>query len=438
VQEFWTALVEAAVQGEKYVKTKTKVTVGIVAALAVVGAGTGIVLGLNPQQTGTFLTETVQVRDVDVTVAASGIVNPAVEMGLQFPGAATSTLKELLVSVGDTVEEGQVLATLHTESLIAAVAQAEASVAAARSSLANAEITGDQARESISRADQLITAADVALATITSDTPNRDIQVLNAQKQKVTAQAQLETARRQLEAYYPLKASAEASLRSANAQLESARFNVRNAELTAPMAGTVVAIASQVGEPISATSVGTQGTSGFIILAALNEFVVKADFAEADVVSVATGQSVRLEFDAIPGETRQGTVTELAPYGSVDPTGASLTTYEVTISVPNAPAGLRAGMTAQASITTEDRAGVIAAPVTALVQRDDGFVVQVQAEDGTISTVDVEVGIRGGYWVEILSGLNEGDKVVTGSDGTLPPTDTGFGGPPEGTPGRDD
>jgi macrolide-specific efflux system membrane fusion protein len=93
---------------------------------------------------------------------------------------------------------------------------------------------------------------------------------------------------------------------------------------------------------------------------------------------------------------------------------------------------------AQASITTEEQLNVVAAPVTALVQTADGFVVQVESADGTISTVPVEVGIRGGYWVEIVSGLNEGDRVVTGSAGTLPPTDTGFGGPPEGTPGGDD
>jgi len=417
-----------------HVKTKTKVIIGIVAAAVVAVAGVGIAVGADQQPTGTYLTEKVQIRDVDVTVAASGTVNPGAELGLQFPAAATASLKELFVAVGDTVTEGQVLASLNTESLVAAVSGAEASVAAARSSIANAETSGDSARQAISQADQLITAAELAIKTVGDDS----LALLNAQKQKVTAEAQLETARRQLEAYLPLKASAEASLRSAQAQLTSAAFNLDNAELTAPFAGTIVALASEVGEPIGTTSVGTQGTTGFIVLAALDEFVVTADFAESDVVSVASGQSVLLEFDAIPGDTREGTVTAVAPYGSVDPLGATLTTYEVTISVPNAPAGLRAGMTAQASITTEERQSVIAAPVTALVERGDGFVVQVQAEDGTVTTVDVEVGIRGGYWVEIISGLTEGQSVVTGSDGALPPTDTGFGGPPEGTPGTDD
>ena len=421
-------------------KTRTKVIIGVVAALAVVGAGAGIAVSASAPEQATVLTESAQVRDVDVTVAASGTVDPALELGLQFPGAATAQLATLEVEAGDVVAEGDVLATLKTEALEAAVASARAGLASARSAVANAETTGDQARQAISNADQLITAAQLAYENIVDDyptgtagQPNRPLALENALKQKVTAEAQLETARRQLEAYYPLKASAEASVRSAQTQLDSALANLVNATMTAPSAGTIVAIASEVGEPIGTTSVGTSGTSGFIILAGLNEFVVTADFAESDVVGIAPGQKVSLEFDALPDEPREGEVTHVAPFGAVDPSGASLTTYEVTVSVPNAPAGLRAGMTAQASITTEERLGVVAAPVTALVPTEDGFVVRVQAEDGTISNVPVEVGIRGGYWVEIVSGLSEGDRVVTGSDGELPATDTGFGGGrPEG------
>jgi len=428
------------------VKSKTKIIIGVVAAVAVIGAGVGIALGGEQTPEGTFLTEEVQVRDVDVTVAASGTVQPVAEIGLQFPAGPTSTLQDLLVSVGDTVEADQVLASVHTELLSAAVVAAEAAVAQARSAIANADVSRDQARQGISAADQAITASQLAIENTADDypstgsgvQPNKALALENAEKQKVAAEAQLEVARRQLEAYYPLRASAEAGLRSAQAQLASASFNLDAAEMTAPIAGTIVAVASEVGEPIGTTTIGTTGTTGFIIIAALDEFIVSADFAESDVVGIQEGQSVRLDFDAIPGESRDGTVIEVAPFGEVDPLGATLTTYQVKVSVPNAPVGLRAGMTSQASITTEERQGVVAAPVTAIVETSDGFVVQVESEDGTITSVPVEVGIRGGYYVEIISGLNAGDRVVTGSNGTLPPTDTGFGGPPEGTPQRDE
>ena len=407
-------------------KTRTKVIIGVVAALAVVGAGTGIALTASAPEEATVLTESAQVRDVDVTVAASGTVDPALELGLQFSGFATAELATLEVEVGDVVAEGDVLATLVTESLEAAVASARSGVASART----AEL---QALQALETAEQAVIAARLNYENIYDDypstiagQPNRHIALENAQAQQASAAAQLTAAQQQVAAAGPAKSSAAA-------QLDSALANLENASLIAPAAGTIVAIASEVGEPIGTTSVGTNGTSGFIILAGLEEFVVRADFAEGDVVGIAPGQQVSLEFDALPDDSREGEVTEVAPFGVVDPSGASLTTYEVTISVPNAPPGLRAGMTAQASITTEEQLGVVAAPVTALVPTEDGFVVRVQAEDGTISNVPVEVGIRGGYWVEIVSGLSEGDRVVTGSDGELPPTDTGFGGGrPEG------
>ncbi|MEL0273986.1 MAG: efflux RND transporter periplasmic adaptor subunit [Pontimonas sp.] len=407
-------------------KTRTKVIIGVVAAVVVAGAGTGIALSASAPEEATVLTESAQVRDVDVTVAASGTVDPALELGLQFSGFATAELATLEVEVGDVVAEGDVLATLETEALEAAVASARSGVASART----AEL---QALQALETAEQAVVAARLNYENIFDDypstiagQPNRHIALENAQAQQASAAAQLTAAQQQVAAAGPAKTSAAA-------QLESALANLENATLTAPAAGTIVAIASEVGEPIGTTSVGTSGTSGFMILASLNEFVVRADFAEGDVVGIAPGQKVSLEFDALPDDPREGEVTQVAPFGVVDPSGASLTTYEVTISVPDAPDGLRAGMTAQASITTEEQLGVVAAPVTALVPTPDGFVVRVQAEDGTITNVPVEVGIRGGYWVEITSGLSEGDRVVTGSDGELPPTDTGFGGgPPEG------
>jgi macrolide-specific efflux system membrane fusion protein len=405
------------------VKTRTKVIAGIVALLVVGGAGTGIALSAGAPQEATVLTEAVQVRDVDVTVAASGTVDPALELGLQFPGAVTAQLATLDVAVGDVVAEGDVLATLKTEALEAAVASARSGVASART----AEL---QALQGVEAAKQAVVAARLAYENVAdnhpSDSgPNRHIALESAQAGQASAAAQLSAAQQQLIAAGPAKTSAQA-------QLDSALANLAGGTMTAPAAGTVVAIASAVGEPIGTTSVGTQGTSGFIILAALDEFVVTAEFAEGDVVGIAVGQKVSLEFDALPDESRVGEVTQVAPFGVVDPSGSSLTTYEVTISLPDPPAGLRAGMTAQASITTEERLGVVAAPVTALVPTDGGFIVRVQGEDGVITNVAVEVGIRGGYYVEIVSGLSEGDRVVTGSDGELPPTDTGFGGgPPE-------
>ena len=87
-------------------KTRTKVIIGVVAAVAVIGAGAGIAASFAPSTEGTFLTEEVQIRDVDVTVAASGSVSPSKELGLQFPAAATATLETLCGVCGRHGERG--------------------------------------------------------------------------------------------------------------------------------------------------------------------------------------------------------------------------------------------------------------------------------------------------------------------------------------------
>jgi len=147
------------------VKTRTKVIIGFVAALAVVGAGTGIALTASAPEEATVLTESAQVRDVDVTVAASGTVDPALELGLQFSGFATAELATLEVEVGDVVAEGDVLATLVTESLEAAVASARSGVASART----AEL---QALQALETAEQAVIAARLNYENIYDDYPS--------------------------------------------------------------------------------------------------------------------------------------------------------------------------------------------------------------------------------------------------------------------------
>lgn len=401
-------------------KKRSKIIIAASSAIVVI-LGAVIAVSSSGSEPPTVLTETVQVRNVSTTVAASGTVDPAIELGLQFPSAATSELKSLQVKVGDQVASGELLAEISSEALAAAVASAE-------SGLASSRTASLQATQALETAKQAVIAAELNYENVfdefpssIANNPNQHLALQNAEAQQASAQAQLAAARQQVAAARPAIASAEA-------QLKSALSNLEKASMTAPTDGTIVAVASGVGEPIGSTSVGTNGTTGFIILAALDDFVVTANFAESDVVGISEGQRVSLEFDALPDQLREGRVIQVAPFGDVDPSGSALTTYEVSISIPNPPAQLRAGMTAQASITTQERIAVIAAPVTALVATDYGFVARVQDASGEISNVEVQLGIRGGYYVEITAGLSEGDLVVTGSDGELPPTDTGFGG----------
>ena len=413
---------------------RTKVIIGVVIAALVVGGGVAV-FALQPQEnvSESVLTEIVERRDVTTTVAASGAVEPVKELSLSF--ATVGELATIDVSVGDTVAEGDILATLDASDLDVALAGARSALETARTGVASANQAEALAQQAINGADQALTAADLAIATADDALTNRSLQRDVANRQKATAEAQRDAAELQMSAARQQKVQANTSLTSAQAQYEQAERALEDATLVAPMAGTVVSIASEVGEALSASPTG----DGFIVLADLSEFQVVADFAEADVVGIEEGQEVSLTFDAIPGGGLTGTVLDVGLFGGVDPAGGRLTTYEVTISVPSAPQGLRVGMTAQASITTESRDDVLAAPVTALVERDGQTFVQVLQDDGTITQVEVTVGIQGGYWVEITSGLSGGERVVTGASGDIPVVGGGgFGGPPEGTPGGDE
>jgi len=415
------------------VSKTTKIVIGVIVAIAVV-ATTVTVFALQPREnvSDTVLTEVIERRDVTTTVAASGVVEAIDQRSVSF--RQIGELASIEVSVGDVVNEGDVLATLDTSALDAALVQARSALGAARGGITTAAQAEANAQAGINSADAALTRAEQAVkAARDLSREQRD----NANRDLAVAQANRDAAELTMQAAREGKGQATLALQAAQASFDQAEKAVEEATLLAPISGTVISIASKVGEQIGSTSLAGGVGGGFMVIADLSAFVVKADFAEADVVGIEEGQEVSVTFDAIPGGGVTGKVIEAGLFGGVDPSGGRLTTYEVTISLPNPPQGLRVGMTAQASITTESRSDVLAAPVTALVERDGATFVQVLGADGTIAFVEVTVGIQGGYWIEITSGLSGGERVVTGASGDIPVVGGGGFGPPEGTPGGD-
>lgn len=411
-----------------------KIIIGVVVAIAVVATGI-TVFALQPGEDvgDSVLTETIERRDVTTTVAASGVVEAIEERAVSF--RQTGEIASINVSVGDVVNEGDILATIDPSALEAALAQSRSALEGARVGITSAAQGEASAQTSINSADASLTRAEQAVEEAKGQPRSvRD----NANRDLAVAQASRDAAEVGMRAAREGKVQAELALRSAQASYEQAQKALEDATLVSPISGTVISIGSKVGEQVSATSAAGAAAGSFMVIADLSEFVVTADFAEADVVGIEEGQEVSVTFDAIPGGGVTGTVREAGLFGEVDPAGGRLTTYEVTIALPNPPAGLRVGMTAQASITTESRTDVVAAPVTALVERDGATYVQVLSGDGTISLVEVTVGIQGGYWIEITSGLSGGEQVVTGASGDVPVVGGGGFGPPEGTPGGDE
>jgi membrane fusion protein, macrolide-specific efflux system len=416
------------------VSKTTKIIIGVIVAIAVVATAI-TVFALQPRDSvsDSVLTENVERRDVTTTVAASGVVEAIDQRAVSFK--QFGELASVEVSVGDVVSEGDVLATLDPSDLEAALVQARSALESARGGITAAAQGEASAQTGINSADQQLTRAEQSVkASRGQSREERD----NANRELAVAQANRDAAELSMQVAREGRVQADLALQAARASFEQAEKALEETTLLAPISGTVISIASKVGEQIGSTSPASGTGGGFMVIADLSAFVVTADFAEADVVGIEEGQEVSVTFDAIPGGGVTGTVIEAGLFGGVDPAGGRLTTYEVTISIPSPPQGLRVGMTAQASITTESRPDVLAAPVTALVERDGATFVQVLGADGNITLVEVTVGIQGGYWIEITSGLSGGERVVTGASGDIPVVGGGGFGPPEGTPGGDE
>lgn len=201
--------------------------------------------------------------------------------------------------------------------------------------------------------------------------------------------------------------SAELSVRQARLSLENAQRQLANAELRAPIAGTVLALKAQVGEGVGATPI--------ITLADLGSQSVRFWVEEADLMSVAEGNPVEIVFDALPGLTFPGAIT------SVDP---ALVTVDGTLAVqawasidPNAhPVQLLSGMTADVEIIAGQAEDTLLVPVQALRELAPGsYAVFVVKADGQLEMRSVTVGLRDFANAEVLSGLAKGDVVSTGT-----------------------
>ena len=365
-----------------------------------------------------------------------------------------------------------------------AVAQAQQSVATAHQSLTTAQQNADpnyladqvsqakvavqQASNDYAKAQQSGTASSTtlnqALATLTTAQNAQNggaAQALDsAQAQDRSAQDSLTSAQAQLalQEQGPTEgniASAEADINTAQVQLDSAQKNLENAEIIAPVDAVIVTAPLQLGQQSDATSIITITPEG-------KNLEVDASIAQSDIAQVKLGQKVDITLDSNPNQIISGTVSLIALQGTIV---SSVTTYTVTVTVDQATDLLRAGMNANVSIVLAEVKNVLTVPSGAIKTIGDKKEVIVPAttsaksagqmgqttqsctktnssigqNTANVQYVSVEIGMDDGTNVEIKSGLQEGQEVVTGTSSTKTTTTTKstgslLGGGPEGSP----
>jgi HlyD family secretion protein len=406
--------------------------------------------------------------DIRVTVSASGTINPAQRLPMFFilPGEVA----EVLVEEGDPVQEGQTLARLDTGNLESALRGAEltlelqqiafdaltadpreedlavarAAVYAANTQLSLAleppdprnehiaqlqlelarnqlwqqQLQRDQTRllaefgfnpggqlaqaeASVDQAEYNVSIAEQQLAQVQGATVN-EANVAAAQAAVVNAQAALQRlldgpSERDLE-------MADAQLQSAYLAVELARHQLTLAALEAPFSGTVAVLNLTVGEPPPTTGPAVEliDTSSFYIDLAVDEI---------DIVHVATGQTVEVTLDALPGDLVTGTVTRIA---DVAADLGGVMTYLVRVTLDPAEVPVRAGMSATATVVVDEAFGVIRVRnrFIRLDRRTQQAFVTIRRPDGTLEEVEVVLGRRNETYSEVVSGLAEGDEIV--------------------------
>ncbi|MFD0891486.1 efflux RND transporter periplasmic adaptor subunit, partial [Streptosporangium algeriense] len=150
------------------------------------------------------------------------------------------------------------------------------------------------------------------------------------------------------------------------------------------------------------------GSTGFVELADTRRLQLVGTFTESDITKLKIGQSASVTFDALPGVTATGKVTQIQPTAA---TSNNVVQYPVTVSFVQVPSEIRLGQTATVKVAVGQAENVLAVPSTVVTTTGGRSTVTV-LRNGAQTPVQVEVGVRGDTLTEITSGLAEGDQVV--------------------------
>ena len=188
--------------------------------------------------------------------------------------------------------------------------------------------------------------------------------------------------------------------------------------VTAPSDGIVSWQRYNVGDTFEASSTSDQWSFEILNLYNSNQMSINTQVSDLDVNYVQQGATVDVTVDALPGKTFEGIVERLYQYNE---NGKVI--YNVNISVTGGE-GLRPGMNTNCFIDAGESLDTLLVPIEAVFEEDFKQKVEVLKEDGTVEAVEIEIGLMNDRYVEVLSGLEEGQQVVTGSSGDLMPSQT--------------
>ena len=360
--------------------------------------------------------------DIVETVSATGKIQPEVEVKLS--SEVSGEIIELPIVEGQQVKKGELLVRVNPDIYQSSLSRSQATLQNTRAGLNQAEATLKEAKASYNRNKQLFEKGIISKADWDRAISSYEVAQANQQS-----------------AFYGVK--------SASATVNEARDNLNRTNIYAPMNGTISKLSVELGERV----VGTQQMAGTEILrvANLNNMEVEVDVNENDIVKVSISDSAIVEVDAYLKKEFKGVVTEIANSADGVLTSDQVTNFKVKVRIleesykdlvegkPDYYSPFRPGMTATVDVISDKRNQIIGVPISAIVIKTDTsskkkpkskekkietdeetkFECVFVKEGDKAKLIVVETGIQDDTNIEIITGLNEEDEVITGPYNTV-------------------
>ena len=324
-------------------------------------------------------------------VEASGTINP---VNIVSVGSTVSGLmKEIYVDYNSEVKKGQLLAQIDPATFQAQVDQNQAQIMNAEATLAKLNAEMVFAQKTYTRYKNLYNKNFIARSELDQ-----------AESEYLAKRASINAQR--------------ASIAQARANLKTSMTNLSYTKIIAPVDGTIIKRAIDVGQPVAASF---QAPELFTIAQDLKEMQIEVNVSEADIGKVKEGQEVEYTLDGYPDQTFHGQVTQVRLDST---TTSNVVTYTVIVSVKNEDLTLKPGMTANVSIITSKSENVLCAPNIALKYspetngqryKEQGIWI---LKNNQPERIPIKEGAGDDVNTEIISkNLHEGDAIIIGSTG---------------------
>jgi len=374
----------------------------IIVILIFAGIGVWQFFGKKQSQ-AQYQTSTVQKGQIISTLSESGSISTTSQATINSP--TDGIIQEVYVKDGDSVNAGDKLVSIRSTATPQQQQQAYASYLSAQNSLNSAKSQMDSLQAALFKANQAF-INDKGISNPT-DQDKSDPVYIEENATWLQAEANYNNQQGVIN-------QSQTSLNSALLAYQATQDSV----VTAPIAGSVANISVNVGSNVAASSnttsssSSTSSTTGNSALLKIGDFtnpIVSVQASEVDVPQIKAGQKATITLDAFTGKTYVGTVENV---DSVGTNSSGVVTYNVYLTFVSPPSDIKPGMTATAVIETARKDNVLTVPTTAIQTSNSQSYVRV-LKNGQVSQVSVETGISSDTDTEIVSGLSEGDTVVT-------------------------